>query len=132
MIKLEKEIEQEEKAPEPPPSPISPTQGSSSNKSSSCKKSTGKLLDDAVSMRSNLVTNRDITAGVCNTGLKSIFNIIYIFHICVLQSVSNDSNFVAIHLKLIIEASDKMLNPLNKHLTFVICYVIIGDTVMEQ
>uniref|UniRef100_A0A8P4KTK0 Growth arrest-specific 2a n=1 Tax=Dicentrarchus labrax TaxID=13489 RepID=A0A8P4KTK0_DICLA len=35
LIKLEKEIEQEEKAPLPPPSPVSP-------------KSTGKLLDDAV------------------------------------------------------------------------------------
>ncbi|XP_022527912.1 growth arrest-specific protein 2 isoform X2 [Astyanax mexicanus] len=48
LIKLEKEIEQEEKAPEPPPSPVSPTQVSSPNKCSSCKKSTGKLLDDAV------------------------------------------------------------------------------------
>ncbi|XP_066525249.1 growth arrest-specific protein 2 [Hoplias malabaricus] len=51
LIKLEKEIEQEEKAPEPPPSPpspMSPTQVSSSNKCTSCKKSTGKLLDDAV------------------------------------------------------------------------------------
>ncbi|XP_017578349.1 growth arrest-specific protein 2 [Pygocentrus nattereri] len=48
LIKLEKEIEQEEKAPEPPPSPASPTQVSSPNKCSSCKKSTGKLLDDAV------------------------------------------------------------------------------------
>ncbi|XP_036400237.1 growth arrest-specific protein 2 [Megalops cyprinoides] len=43
LITLEKEIEQEEKAPEPPPSPVSP----SPTKSSS-KKSTGKLLDDAV------------------------------------------------------------------------------------
>ncbi|KAG7468365.1 hypothetical protein MATL_G00142160 [Megalops atlanticus] len=43
LITLEKEIEQEEKTPEPPPSPVSP----SPTKSSS-KKSTGKLLDDAV------------------------------------------------------------------------------------
>ncbi|KAK3558881.1 hypothetical protein QTP86_032146 [Hemibagrus guttatus] len=48
LIKLENEIEQEEKAPEPPSSPVSPAQGSSFNKSSSCRKSTGKLLDDAV------------------------------------------------------------------------------------
>uniref|UniRef100_A0A3Q3IUV8 Growth arrest-specific 2a n=1 Tax=Monopterus albus TaxID=43700 RepID=A0A3Q3IUV8_MONAL len=38
LIKLEKEIEQEEKAPLPPSSPVSPAH----------KKSTGKLLDDAV------------------------------------------------------------------------------------
>ncbi|XP_044050412.1 growth arrest-specific protein 2 isoform X2 [Siniperca chuatsi] len=64
LIKLEKEIEQEEKAPLPPPSPVSPAQPlppspSSSptpspspsptpTKVSSSKKSTGKLLDDAV------------------------------------------------------------------------------------
>ncbi|XP_034541005.1 growth arrest-specific protein 2 isoform X2 [Notolabrus celidotus] len=62
LIKLEKEIEQEEKAPPPPPSPVSPAQPlppspSSSpspsptptqTKVSSSKKSTGKLLDDAV------------------------------------------------------------------------------------
>lgn len=53
LIKLENEIEQEEKAPEPPSSPVSPAQGSSFNKSSSCRKSTGKLLDDAVSMTYN-------------------------------------------------------------------------------
>lgn len=53
LIKLENEIEQEEKAPEPPSSPISPAQGSALNKSSSCRKSTGKLLDDAVSMISS-------------------------------------------------------------------------------
>uniref|UniRef100_A0A8C3A731 Growth arrest specific 2 n=1 Tax=Cyclopterus lumpus TaxID=8103 RepID=A0A8C3A731_CYCLU len=40
LIKLEKEIEQEEKSPPPPPSPVSPAHSS--------KKSTGKLLDDAV------------------------------------------------------------------------------------
>lgn len=50
LIKLENEIEQEEKAPEPPSSPVSPAQGSSFSKASSCRKSTGKLLDDAVSM----------------------------------------------------------------------------------
>uniref|UniRef100_A0A3B5BN09 Growth arrest specific 2 n=1 Tax=Stegastes partitus TaxID=144197 RepID=A0A3B5BN09_9TELE len=38
LIKLEKEIEQEETAPLPPPSPVSPAH----------KKSTGKQLDDAV------------------------------------------------------------------------------------
>ncbi|XP_039609506.1 growth arrest-specific protein 2 isoform X1 [Polypterus senegalus] len=43
LIKLEKEIEQEEKIPLPPPSPVSP----SSVKSPS-RKSTGKILDDAV------------------------------------------------------------------------------------
>ncbi|XP_063053258.1 growth arrest-specific protein 2 isoform X2 [Engraulis encrasicolus] len=66
LIKLEKEIEQEERAPLPPPSPLSPlvsptispsvspapspnkTSSSSSSSSSSSKKSTGKLLDDAV------------------------------------------------------------------------------------
>ncbi|CAJ1056510.1 growth arrest-specific protein 2 isoform X1 [Xyrichtys novacula] len=62
LIKLEKEIEQEEKAPPPPPSPVSPAQPlppspSSSpspsptpttTKVSSTRKSTGKLLDDAV------------------------------------------------------------------------------------
>ncbi|TSM52271.1 Growth arrest-specific protein 2 [Bagarius yarrelli] len=48
LIKLENEIEQEEKAPEPPSSPVSPAPCSSFNKSSSCRKSTGKLLDDAV------------------------------------------------------------------------------------
>lgn len=50
LIKLENEIEMEEKAPEPPSSPVSPTQGTSFKKCSSCKKSTGQLLDDAVSM----------------------------------------------------------------------------------
>ncbi|XP_051236685.1 growth arrest-specific protein 2 [Dicentrarchus labrax] len=64
LIKLEKEIEQEEKAPLPPPSPVSPApplppSPSSSltpspspsptpTKVTSSKKSTGKLLDDAV------------------------------------------------------------------------------------
>ncbi|XP_019934215.1 growth arrest-specific protein 2 isoform X2 [Paralichthys olivaceus] len=64
LIKLEKEIEQEEKAPLSPPSPSSPTQplppspASSPSPSpsasptppkvTSSKKSTGKLLDDAV------------------------------------------------------------------------------------
>lgn len=62
LIKLEKEIEQEEKAPPPPPSPVSPAQPLSpspssspspsptptTTKVSSSKKSTGKLLDDAV------------------------------------------------------------------------------------
>ncbi|XP_047452023.1 growth arrest-specific protein 2 isoform X2 [Mugil cephalus] len=64
LIKLEKEIEQEEKAPLPPPSPVSPTppvlaSPSSSPspsptpsptpaKATSAKKSTGKQLDDAV------------------------------------------------------------------------------------
>ncbi|KAI1890151.1 hypothetical protein AGOR_G00170720 [Albula goreensis] len=43
LIKLEKEIEQEEKAPEPPPSPLSPSPTKTSG-----KKSSGKLLDDAV------------------------------------------------------------------------------------
>uniref|UniRef100_H3D842 Growth arrest specific 2 n=1 Tax=Tetraodon nigroviridis TaxID=99883 RepID=H3D842_TETNG len=42
LIKLEKEIEQEERAPQPPPSPVSPA------KVAPGKKSTGKLLDDAV------------------------------------------------------------------------------------
>ncbi|XP_029952660.1 growth arrest-specific protein 2 isoform X2 [Salarias fasciatus] len=64
LIKLEREIEQEEKAPLPPPSPPSPAQPTPTSPSSSpslspspsptptkvtsCKKSTGKLLDDAV------------------------------------------------------------------------------------
>ncbi|KAI3370671.1 hypothetical protein L3Q82_007239 [Scortum barcoo] len=64
LIKLEKEIEQEEKAPLPPPSPVSPAQplppspsvspspspspSPTPTKVSSSKKSTGKLLDDAV------------------------------------------------------------------------------------
>uniref|UniRef100_A0A3Q1IJB2 Growth arrest-specific 2a n=1 Tax=Anabas testudineus TaxID=64144 RepID=A0A3Q1IJB2_ANATE len=50
LIKLEKEIEQEEKAPLPPPSPVSPVQPllPSPSSSPSRKKSTGKLLDDAV------------------------------------------------------------------------------------
>lgn len=63
LIKLEKEIEQEETAPLPPPSPVSPAQPSPTSppsppsspspsptptKVTSCKKSTGKLLDDAV------------------------------------------------------------------------------------
>uniref|UniRef100_A0A3P8U2V6 Growth arrest specific 2 n=1 Tax=Amphiprion percula TaxID=161767 RepID=A0A3P8U2V6_AMPPE len=42
LIKLEKEIEQEETAPLPPPSPVSPAQPVPT------KKSTGKQLDDAV------------------------------------------------------------------------------------
>uniref|UniRef100_A0A3Q2YQI9 Growth arrest specific 2 n=1 Tax=Hippocampus comes TaxID=109280 RepID=A0A3Q2YQI9_HIPCM len=46
LIKLEKEIEQEEKAPLPPPSPASPVHPLPPSPSS--KKSTGKLLDDAV------------------------------------------------------------------------------------
>lgn len=65
LIKLEKEIEQEEKSPLPPPSPASPAQplppspsvsptpspspSPSPTKVTSSKKSTGKLLDDAVS-----------------------------------------------------------------------------------
>ncbi|XP_059191563.1 growth arrest-specific protein 2 isoform X2 [Centropristis striata] len=64
LIKLEKEIEQEERAPPPPPSPISPAQplppspsvspspspspSPTPTKVTSSKKSTGKLLDDAV------------------------------------------------------------------------------------
>lgn len=56
LIKLEKEIEQEERAPLPPPSPISPSPplspspspSPSSTKCSSNKKGTGKLLDEAV------------------------------------------------------------------------------------
>ncbi|XP_041794335.1 growth arrest-specific protein 2 isoform X2 [Chelmon rostratus] len=64
LIKLEKEIEQEEKAPLPPPSPVSPAQphppspslsptpspspSPTPTKVTSSKKSTGKLLDDAV------------------------------------------------------------------------------------
>uniref|UniRef100_A0A667Z889 Growth arrest specific 2 n=1 Tax=Myripristis murdjan TaxID=586833 RepID=A0A667Z889_9TELE len=48
LIKLEKEIEQEEKAPLPPPSPVSPAPPLSPSPSPSSKKSTGKLLDDAV------------------------------------------------------------------------------------
>ncbi|XP_071752701.1 growth arrest-specific protein 2 isoform X1 [Centroberyx gerrardi] len=60
LIKLEKEIEQEEKAPLPPPSPVSPapplspspssspSPSPSPTKCTSSKKSTGKLLDDAV------------------------------------------------------------------------------------
>ncbi|KAL0154494.1 hypothetical protein M9458_048757, partial [Cirrhinus mrigala] len=61
LIKLEKEIEQEEKTPEPPLSPVPPTSNSQSpsvspsvspsispfNKTNSSKKSTGKLLDEA-------------------------------------------------------------------------------------
>ncbi|XP_064191769.1 growth arrest-specific protein 2 isoform X2 [Anguilla rostrata] len=43
LIKLEKEIEQEEKTPEPPSSPLSPLPTKTSS-----KKSIGKLLDDAV------------------------------------------------------------------------------------
>ncbi|XP_066556893.1 growth arrest-specific protein 2 [Amia ocellicauda] len=43
LIKLEKEIEQEETAPLPPPSPVSP-----SPTKSPARRSTGKLLDDAV------------------------------------------------------------------------------------
>ncbi|XP_041652680.1 growth arrest-specific protein 2 [Cheilinus undulatus] len=60
LIKLEREIEQEEEAPPPSPSPVSPTQplppsppsspspSPTLTKVSSSKKSTGKLLDDAV------------------------------------------------------------------------------------
>ncbi|XP_056137773.1 growth arrest-specific protein 2 isoform X2 [Lampris incognitus] len=74
LIKLEKEIEQEESAPQPPPSSVSPvpplppspssspspspspspsaspspSPSPSPTKFTSCKKSTGKLLDDAV------------------------------------------------------------------------------------
>ncbi|XP_054476405.1 growth arrest-specific protein 2 isoform X1 [Anoplopoma fimbria] len=64
LIKLEKEIEQEEKSPPPPPSPVSPaptlppspslspspspSPSPTPTKVSSSKKSTGKLLDDAV------------------------------------------------------------------------------------
>uniref|UniRef100_A0A665V7E1 Growth arrest-specific 2a n=1 Tax=Echeneis naucrates TaxID=173247 RepID=A0A665V7E1_ECHNA len=49
LIKLEKEIEQEEKAPPSPPLPVSPAQNlPPSPASSPSKKSTGKLLDDAV------------------------------------------------------------------------------------
>ncbi|XP_034060603.1 growth arrest-specific protein 2 isoform X2 [Gymnodraco acuticeps] len=69
LIKLEKEIEQEEKAPPPPPSPVSPapplpsspslspspspTPSPTPPKVTSSKKSTGKLLDDAVRHISN-------------------------------------------------------------------------------
>ncbi|KAI9529637.1 1,3-beta-glucanosyltransferase [Dissostichus eleginoides] len=69
LIKLEKEIEQEEKAPPPPPSPVSPapplpsspslspspspTPSPTPTKVTSSKKSTGKLLDDAVRHISN-------------------------------------------------------------------------------
>ncbi|XDV52539.1 hypothetical protein PO909_021259, partial [Leuciscus waleckii] len=48
LIKLEKEIEQEEKRPEPPLSPAPPASNSQSPSTNSSKKSTGKLLDDAV------------------------------------------------------------------------------------
>ncbi|MEQ2186957.1 hypothetical protein GOODEAATRI_034163 [Goodea atripinnis] len=68
LIKLEKEIEQEERAPLPPPSPVSPTPphppspslspspspsptptlNPTPTKATSSKKSAGKLLDDAV------------------------------------------------------------------------------------
>ncbi|XP_045073606.1 growth arrest-specific protein 2, partial [Coregonus clupeaformis] len=51
LIKLEKEIEQEEKAPLPLPVSLSPSPSPSPSPmkcSSSSKKSTGKLLDDAV------------------------------------------------------------------------------------
>lgn len=63
LIKLEKEIEQEERAPQPPPSPVSPVQPLPPSPSASpapspppakvtpSKKSTGKLLDDAVRLR---------------------------------------------------------------------------------
>lgn len=69
LIKLEKEIEQEEKVPLPPTSPVSPvqpllpspssfpspspTQSLTPTKVTSSKKSTGKLLDDAVSLHSS-------------------------------------------------------------------------------
>lgn len=63
LIKLEKEIEQEEKIPEPPLSPVPPASDfqspsvspsispsiSSFSKTNSSRKSTGKILDDAVS-----------------------------------------------------------------------------------
>lgn len=60
LIKLEKEIEQEERAPQPPSSPVSPapplppspsaspTPSPTAAKVAPSKKSTGKLLDDAV------------------------------------------------------------------------------------
>ncbi|XP_030646037.1 growth arrest-specific protein 2 [Chanos chanos] len=51
LIKLEKEIEQEEEAPLPPPSPASspsPVSPITPTKCTSSKRSTGKLLDDAV------------------------------------------------------------------------------------
>ncbi|KAK1159732.1 hypothetical protein AOXY_G21121 [Acipenser oxyrinchus oxyrinchus] len=47
LIKLEKEIEQEEKIPIPSPCPVSPLPSPSPTKSPG-RKSTGKLLDDAV------------------------------------------------------------------------------------
>ncbi|XP_041073845.1 growth arrest-specific protein 2-like [Polyodon spathula] len=46
LIKLEKEIEQEEKIPIPPPCPVSPVSASPTRSPS--RKGTGKLLDDAV------------------------------------------------------------------------------------
>lgn len=63
LIKLEKEIEQEEGAPQPPPSPVStaqphppspsalPTASPAPAKIAPSKKSTGKLLDEAVRWR---------------------------------------------------------------------------------
>lgn len=60
LIKLEKEIEQEERAPQPPPSPVStaqphppspsalPAPSPAPAKITPSKKSTGKLLDEAV------------------------------------------------------------------------------------
>lgn len=60
LIKLEKEIEQEERAPQPPPSPVStaqphppspsalPAPSPAPAKIAPSKKSTGKLLDEAV------------------------------------------------------------------------------------
>ena len=78
LIKLEKEIEQEEKAPLPPPSSVSPAQPLPPSPSSSpspslspsptppkvisSKKSTGNLLDDAVShhIMYDLASNFDL------------------------------------------------------------------------
>lgn len=63
LIKLEKEIEQEERAPQPPPSPVSTAQpllpspsalaapSPAAAKIAPVKKSTGKLLDEAVRRR---------------------------------------------------------------------------------
>lgn len=75
LIKLEKEIEQEERAPEPPPSPVPPTSNSPSisplnspfSKTNSSKKSTGKLLDDAVSKHLLAEALSDMnTTALCN------------------------------------------------------------------
>lgn len=65
LIKLEKEIEQEERAPQPPPSPVStarphppspsalPAPAPAPAKTGPSKKSTGKLLDEAVRQRTS-------------------------------------------------------------------------------